>query len=129
LKESKDSTDAEIEARLAEEQAIADELAEAQTEPERLNLIRPGEYGLFTVLRANHAEATEAHLAECAGKVIEHLNAHQVLSPGWSTSKGGRMRVEQALIPELWNHPVLGLEDSVPPYLADLIDELAGSDR
>ena len=57
VKQRKDASDEAAEKRLRELQEIAEEAAQTKEEPERLNLTNPGEYGLFTVLRA-HAQTT-----------------------------------------------------------------------
>ena len=51
VKERKDASDAAAEQRLRSLEEIAREAAQTKEEPERLNLTKPGEYGLFTVLR------------------------------------------------------------------------------
>jgi type I restriction enzyme, R subunit len=132
LKEKKDAADKAAEKRLKELQAIADEKAKADEEPVRLGLTRPGEFGLFTVLREYSASKDEAYLADCARRMVAHLRSNQLLSEGWSNSKGGRMRVGQSLLAESWNpsYTALGFDaDSVnPPFLAPAIEELVNSD-
>jgi type I restriction enzyme, R subunit len=112
--------------------AIADEKAQAGEEPERLGLTQPGEYGLFTVLREYSASKDEAYLADCARRMVAHLRRNQLLSAGWSNSKGGRMRVEQSLLAESWNptYTALGFDadDRNPPFLAPALEELVNSD-
>ena len=79
---------------------IADQAAASRQEPERLNLTRPGEYGLFTILRAHTTFADEAYVAECSRGMVGHLRDHQLVVTGWSNSVSGRMRVEQSLLAE-----------------------------
>jgi type I restriction enzyme R subunit len=132
LKAQKDAVDKAAEKRLNELQAIADEKAKADEEPGRLGLSRPGEYGLFTVLREYSASKDETYLADCARRMVAHLRSNQLLSAGWSNSKGGRMRVEQSLLAESWNptYAALGFDadDASPPFLAPAIEELVNSD-
>jgi type I restriction enzyme R subunit len=132
LKAQKDAADKAAEKRLKELQAIADEKAKADEEPARLVLTRPGEYGLFTVLREYSTSKDEAYLADCARRMVAHLRSNQLLSAGWSNSKGGRMRVEQSLLAESWNPPYAALgfdaDDANPPFLAPAVEELVNSD-
>jgi type I restriction enzyme, R subunit len=132
LKAQKDAADKAAEKRLQELQAIADEKAEADEEPERLGLTQPGEYGLFTVLREYSASKDEPYLADCARRMVAHLRSNQLLSAGWSNSKGGRMRVEQSLLAESWNpsYKALGFDadDATPQFLAPAVEELVNSD-
>ena len=64
--------------------------------------------------------------------MIAHLRANQLMAPGWSTSRGGRMRVEQSLIAESWNPAYTGLgfdpDDAEPAFLKPAVDELVKSD-
>ena len=64
--------------------------------------------------------------------MLAHLRAHQLLTPGWSNSKGGRDRVERSLLAESWNdsYAVLGFdrESAEPPFLKPAVDELAKAD-
>ena len=126
-------SDEAAEDRLRELQEIADEAVKTKEEPERLGLNQPGEYGLFTVLRANSTLDDEAYIAECAASMVEHLRSHQLLGPGWSNSKGGRMRVGQSLLAESWNprYARLGFDqdDPSPGFLDAAVDELAKSDQ
>lgn len=129
IKTQKDAADKAAEKRLKELQDIADEKAKADEEPGRLGLTRPGEYGLFTVLREYSTNKDEAYLADCARRMVAHLRSNQLLSSGWSSSKGGRMRVEQSLLAESWNSAYTGLGfDANPPFLAPAVDELVKSD-
>jgi type I restriction enzyme R subunit len=132
IKERKDAADEAAEQRLRELQVIVQEVANAKEEPERLNLVNPGEYGLFTVLRAHSAVQDEAYLTDCARRMIGHLKTNQLLTPGWSNSKGGRMRVEQSLLAESWNpaYATLGFDpdDAEPTFLKPALDELAKTD-
>jgi type I restriction enzyme, R subunit len=122
VKERKDAGDEEIAAAAAL----------TKQEPERLNLLQPGEYGLFTILRAHAQSAGESYLADCARKMVGHLRTNRLLSPGWSNSIGGRMRVEQSLLAESWNphYATLGFDPDAedPPFLKPAISELAKAD-
>jgi len=130
LKECKDADDQATARRLREYEEMAAELARIKKEPERLNLTKSGEHGLFTVLRVHAKTSDEAFLADCARKMVAHLRAHQVLTPGWSNTKGGRDIVERSLLAESWNYPQLGFdpESEDPPFLKPAVDELAKAD-
>jgi type I restriction enzyme, R subunit len=116
---------------LKELQDLADEFAKAKSEPEKLGLGAP-EYALFTVLRAYTKADDEAYLAECARRMIKKLKDGQLLTPGWSASKGGRMQVEQNILVESWDdgYKRLGIDpnDPKPPFLKPAVDELATAD-
>jgi type I restriction enzyme R subunit len=60
------------------------------------------------------------------------LRKNQLLTAGWSNSKGGRMRVEQSLLAESWNpaYAALGFnrDDPQPPFLKAALEELAARD-
>ena len=58
---------------------------------------------LFVVLRAHGRTEDETYLADSARRMVGHLRTNQLLAPGWSNSKGRRMRVEQSLLAESWN--------------------------
>lgn len=132
LKTQKDTADKAAEKRLRELQAIADEKAKVDEEPSRLGLTQPGEYGLFTVLREYSVDKDETYLADCARRMIAHLHENNLLPPGWSNSKGGRMRVEQSLLTESWNaaYSRLGFDanDVHPSFLTPAVTELVNSD-
>lgn len=132
IKETKDAADKAAEARLKALQNIADEKAKADEEPARLNLIRPGEYELFVVLREFSVSKEEAVLCDCARRMIAFLTDKKLLTPGWSNSKGSRMRVEQSLLAESWNpvYEALGFDpDEIhPPFLQPALDELMKTD-
>ena len=132
LKERKDANDAAAAERLRELEAIAAEKLKLKQEPQRLNLTHPGEHDLFTVLRVHAKSKDENYVADCARKMVAHLRASGVLSPGWSNSKGGLMRVEQSLLAESWNTAYAGLgfdpENPEPPFLKLAVAELAKSD-
>ena len=106
--------------------------AATRQEPEELNLTQPGEHGLFTILRAHAPAADEAYVAECARRMVAHLNSNQLLAHGWSSSIGSRIRVEQSLLAESWNPPYaqLGFDPDAedPPFLKLAVSELATSD-
>jgi type I restriction enzyme R subunit len=132
LKASKDAGDEATEKRLKELEAIGSEAAKTKEEPERLGLVSPGEYGVFTVLRANAPRADEKYLAESARSMVRHLRSKGLLSTGWSSSRGGRMRVEQSLLAESWNSPYSSLgfnpDDADPPFLKPAVEELVKAD-
>jgi type I restriction enzyme R subunit len=132
VKERRDASDKAAAKRLKELQKIAAEAAVTKQEPERLNLTEPGQYGLFTILRANAPKSDEAFLADCARRMVVHLRNNQLLSPGWSNSIGGRNRIERSLLAESWNPPYrdLGFDpnDEDPPFLKPAVSELATSD-
>jgi type I restriction enzyme R subunit len=132
IKDKKDAADKAEERRLWELQEIADEKARVQAEPERLGLMKPGEYELFAVLRVYSLTKVEAYIADAARRMVSHLRTHQLLPAGWSNSKGGRMRVEQSLLAESWNPSYLELgfdpDDQNPPFLKPAVDELTKTD-
>jgi type I restriction enzyme R subunit len=132
VKVRKDASDEATAKRLRELQEIADEKVKTQQEPDRLNLEQPGEYGLFTVLRAHAATKDEAYLADCARWMVKHLRDKQLLLPGWSNSIGARMRVEQSLLAESWDprYAQLGFnpDDPEPRFLRLAVNELAKAD-
>jgi type I restriction enzyme R subunit len=132
VKERKDAGDGATIRRLRELEEIATEAASTKQEPDRLELVQPGEYGLFTILRAQAPAADESYLADCARRMVGHLRANQLLSPGWSNSIGGRMRVEQSLLAESWNahYAELGFDPDArdPPFLKPAVSELSKSD-
>ena len=103
VKERKDAGDEATAKRLRELEEIANQAASTKQEPGRLNLTETGEYELFSILRAISSNQDEKYLADCARSIVDHLRANKILSPGWSNSIGGRMRVEQSLLAESWN--------------------------
>jgi type I restriction enzyme R subunit len=133
LKERRDASDKAAEDRLREWQELLDDAVRVRQEPARLNLTRPGEYGLFLVLQAQAQSVDEAVLADSARRMVAHLREHQLLMPGWSTTRGGAKRVEQSLLAESWNpeYAALGLDpnDANPPFLTPAVEELAKADR
>ena len=132
LKERKDATDQATQQRLLELEEIAKQAVDIQSEPARLGLTGPGEYGLFTVLRTYSTSTDDGYLADCARRLVVHLRGLDLLAPGWSNSKGARMRVEGSLLAETWNEPYARLgfdhDDPTPPFLRPAVDELALSD-
>lgn len=132
IKAKKDASDKAAEERLRALMEVADEKAATDQEPARLNLTRPGEYELFSVLRAHAATKEENYIAECAQQMVAHLNDNKLLAPGWSNSKGGRMRVEQSLLAESWNpsYAALGFDPDSPepPFLQPAVAELTKTD-
>jgi type I restriction enzyme, R subunit len=132
VKEKKDAGDEATAKRLRELEEIAKEAAATKQEPDRLKLTEPGEYGIFTVLRANASNQDEKYLADCARRMVGHLRANKILSLGWSNSIGGRMRTEQSLLAESWNPQYAGLgfdrDSENPAFLKPAVEELAKSD-
>lgn len=132
VKDRKDAGDEAAARRLHELQELAATLAEIKQEPERLGLTQVGEYSLFTILRAYAENAGETVVAECARRMVAHLRANGLLSVGWSTSIGGRSRVERSLLAESWNpsYTPLGFDrdDPDPPFLKPAVSELAKAD-
>jgi type I restriction enzyme R subunit len=94
----------------------------------RLNLTHPGEYELFVVLREFAATKDETCLCNCARRMVAFLADKKLLLPGWSNSKGGRMRVELSLLAESWKpeYAELGFnpDETHPPFLQPALDEL-----
>lgn len=132
LKAKRDAADKAAEQRLQELQGIADEAAKSKEEPERLGLVQPYEYPLFAVLREFAASKDEAVLADSARRIVTHLHGHKLLAAGWSTSKAGRMRVEQSLLAESWNpaYAALGFpqDETDPAFLQPAVAELVKCD-
>jgi hypothetical protein len=64
--------------------------------------------------------------------MVAHLRRNQLLSPGWSNSVGGRMRVEQSLLVESWNEQYTALgfdrDSENPAFLKPAVGELAKAD-
>ncbi|MGC3975636.1 MAG: HsdR family type I site-specific deoxyribonuclease [Nitrospira sp.] len=133
VKERKDAGDEAAAKRLRELQELAAGLAATREEPERLGLTQSGEYGLFTILRARAVDAAEHYVADCARRMVSHLRTNGLLAAGWSSSIGGRMRVEQSLLAESWNPPYEGLgfdrDSPDPPFLKPAVSELAKRDE
>lgn len=132
IKERKDDKDFTDEQRLKQYQEIADETVKTMEEPEKLNLTKPGEHELFMVLREHSKTNDEKYIADSARQMIAHLKKNQLLSKGWSNSKGGRMRVEQSLLAESWNriYSELGFnpDEAEPPFLELAVEELMKAD-
>jgi type I restriction enzyme, R subunit len=132
LKQRKDATDEAIAERLKTLEDIAAEAAQAQGEPQRLNLLGKGEYELYSVLKAQATNAGETYVADCARRMIAALQTSQLLSSGWSQSKSEKMRVEQSLLVESWKpfYSSLGFDasDPAPPFLKLAVEELAKTD-
>jgi type I restriction enzyme R subunit len=130
LKAKRDAADKAAEQHLRELQAIAYDKAQLDDEPERLGLAQPEEYALFTALRDCSQNNDEAYLSGCAKRLAAHLRDGNVLSSGWSASKGGRLRVEQSMIAELWNteYSQLGFNEDGQPFLALGLQELVNTD-
>ena len=132
IKEQQEAGDEATAKRLRELEEIAGEAAAVKQEPDRLDLTRPGEYGLFTILRAHTTVTDETYIADCSRRMIRHLNRHRLLVTGWSNSVGGRMQVEQSLLAESWNpsYQRLGFDPDAadPPFLKPAVEELVKSD-
>jgi len=131
LKKRRDASDAAAAKRLKELEEIADEVAKSRQEPERLDLVKPGEYELFTVLRATAKTDDESVLADAARQLIAFLLANKLLPSGWSTSKEGRQRVDDSLLSESWNdvYKPLGYSQEHPEFIEAAVDELAKLDE
>ena len=133
IKGERDASDKAAAMRLKELEALAVELNQARAEPQRLGLPDPVDYGLFTVLRAHAATAEETVLASAAKAMVAHLRRNNMLPGGWSTTRGGRMRVAQSLLAESWKpeYAPLGFDqdDPDPPFLAAAVEELAKYDH
>lgn len=132
LKARRDASDAATAERLRELEEVAQEAARTKEEPDRLNLKQPGEFGLFAVLSSHAKSKDEGYLADCARRMVSHLKRNQLLVPGWSNTKGGRMRVEQSLLAESWNpaYTPLGFDPAAaePPFLKHAVEELSKAD-
>lgn len=133
VREDKDARDEATEKRLRELQAAAEVLVRAKAEPERLGLAQPGEYALFTVLRAHAKNQEETFLADSARRMISHLRGNGLLTAGWSGSRGGWLRAEQSLLVESWDplYTSLGFDpdDADPSFIKAALEELAKEDR
>ena len=132
IKERQEADNQATAKRLRELEDIAGEAATVQQEPARLGLTQPGEYGLFTILRAHSSSTDETYIADCSWRMVDHLRLHRLLVTGWSNSVSGRMRVEQSLLAESWNlhYERLGFDPTAeaPQFLKPAIEELAESD-
>ncbi len=132
IKARKDAADKAAEERLKALRDIADEAVKRVEEPGALYLSRPGEYAVFVVLRQFAASRDTVYLADCARRMVAHLRDNRLLLPGWSSSKGGRMRVEDSLLAESWNprYAALGFDpnDPAPPFLGPAVTELVAID-
>lgn len=132
IKAKKDAADKAAETRLRALQSIADEAAKTKEEPALLNLTQIGEYELFTVLREFSVNKDDSYLSECARLMIAHLSSNKLLALGWSSSKGGRDRIERSLLAESWNPQYIDLgfdsNDPNPPFLKPALEELVKAD-
>jgi type I restriction enzyme R subunit len=133
IKERKDASDEATARRLRELEEVTAEFVKTKTEPELLNLLQPGEYELFIALRAYAKSDNEEYIADCARRMVSYLQRNQLLTPGWSNSRGGPMRVEQSLLVESWNTPYIALgfdpDEEAPPFLKPAVDQLARADK
>ena len=118
--------------RLRELEELVGEVSAVKQEPGRLGLTQPGEYELFTILRAHASSTDRTYIADCSRRIVAHLGLHRLLVAGWSKSVSGRMRVEQSLLAESWNprYERLGFDRSAddPSFLKPAVEELAKSD-
>ena len=132
IKEQQEAGDEATAKRLRELEELAGEAGAVKQEPDRLDLTRPGEYGLFTILRAHAAVTDETYIADCSRRMVRHLARHRLLVTGWSNSVSGRMWVEQSLLAESWNPRYQRLafdpDASDPPFLKPAVEELVKSD-
>ena len=132
IKERQEADNQATADRLRELEDIAGEAAAVKQEPARLGLTQPGEYGLFTILRAHASSTDEIYIADCSRRIVGHLHVNRLLVTGWSNSVSGRMRVEQSLLAESWNlhYERLGFDPKAeaPPFLKPAVEELAKSD-
>lgn len=133
LKERKELDDAAAERRLRELEEIEKEAVKTKEEPIKLSLTNKGEYELFMVLRAEASTIDEQFLAESARRMVAHLQRNQLLTSGWSHTKGGKIRVEQSLKVESWNpyYSMLGFDpdDPKPSFPAKAVEEMSNSDE
>jgi type I restriction enzyme R subunit len=90
------------------------------------------EYGLFTVLRGFAPVAEESYVADCARRMVAHLQKNQMLTTGWSGSKTACKRVELSLHAESWGpfYAALGFDpnDPAPAFLIPAVEELKKTD-
>ena len=132
IKEGQEADNQATANRLRELEDIAGKAAAVMQEPARLGLTKPGEYGLFTILRAHASSTDETYIADCSRRMVAHLRLHGLLVTGWSNSVSGRMRVEQSLLVESWNvhYERLGFDPNAeaPQFLEPAVEELAKSD-
>lgn len=104
-----------VEAKQSDDEAALRFLREAEeivygvnaikTEPQRLGLTQPGEFELYTVIRACAATRDEALCVQAAKAMIQHLRDKHYLPAGWSTTLGGRKRVSLELQILSWDAP------------------------
>ena len=83
IKEQQEAGDQATAKRLRELEEIAGKAAAVKKEPDRLGLTQPGEYALFTILRAHTHIDDEAYIADCSRMMVSHLRDHQLLMTGW----------------------------------------------
>ena len=111
---------------------LADDLTAAAGEPDRLNLTRDGEYGLYLVLRDHFADAGESAAADATRDLVAHLNRNGLLPPGWSRGKTGQMKVTQTLLTASWLPKFAGVgfpaDEVEPAWLFPAVDVLAEAD-
>jgi len=138
LKQRRDRQDETTADRLRALENLANQAAATKAEPERLNLLRPGEYQLFVVLRSKllgagtPAAVPEAEIAGVSRQVVDSLRRQGLLYAGWSHSKDGRKQVSDTLLVESWepSYAALGFDmnDPNPAFLAPAVAELALAD-
>ena len=102
VKERKDAGDEATAQRLRELEEIAAALAATKQEPERLSLTQPGEYGLFTILRA-HAAARRRGLRR--GLRAAHGRAPAHATSFWRRAGATRSAAGCASSNRCWRSP------------------------
>jgi type I restriction enzyme, R subunit len=132
LKQRRDAADAATEERLKELEQLAADAADAKRTEEELGLKDPGPAALFAVLREHSPADDDQYVAECARAMVDYLRRSELLTPGWSATRGGPMRVEQSLLVESWNERYARLgfdvDDAHPPFLTPATEALAESE-
>jgi type I restriction enzyme R subunit len=95
-RDARDQADADTLRDLAE---IADEAVETKAEPERLGLTNPGEYGLYTVLRAQTVVEDLRYVADCARAMVAHLVATKFFRVAGATRRAGGCALNNRYLP------------------------------
>ena len=130
LKDRKDTSDKAAVERLQELETLVQKVNTTKSEPERLGLTGPGEYGLYTVIRTFAKGGEDALFVSAAKAMLAHLRRKNLLPAGWADNPGGRKKVSLALQVQSWepDFAALGLcpdEEADPPFLPAAVDELA----
>ena len=114
---------------LREQEQIVYDINELKNEPKRLGLTAPGEYNLFTVIRAYAAIQDEALCIQATKRLLARLQDGKYLTAGWSETPGGRKQVALVLQITSWDDDLKPLrlapaerEDNC--FLQDAVDEL-----